>query len=224
MSGTEMDKPATMKSGKTLLLTIILKNLLLYAIAPVLLLWFLVPFIRDAVRTADTAAFRILPAALAAVGLNWLIYAAIHRKRPPLPVFAHGILILLIIVIIQYEALPETSTLASTLGAVGGLLMLAFLLLLSFWFASCRSKAAHSAAVCIWVILGFIFCGMVYQVIRDIEGRCVTRDTWITLGSLILFLLALSVPRILAVFRRNVLRRRATGLTAGWIVQVIGET
>ena len=67
-----------------------------YGLVPVLLLAFLAQPIGDAVLASEPAAWWILLAALAAVGVNWLVYSLIHRKRPPFPVFSHGLLCVII--------------------------------------------------------------------------------------------------------------------------------
>ena len=76
--------------------------------------------------------------------------------------------------------------------------------LFSLWCASPRrSKLAHSTAVVIWVILGLTLCLMIFQVARDIEVRCVSLDTWINIGSAVLFILAFNMPWILSARRRS---------------------
>ena len=71
-----------------------------YTLAPLLLLGFLAGPVQDAVRASDAAAWWILLATLGAVGLNWYVYYLLHRKRPSLLVFAHGVLCLLIVSVI----------------------------------------------------------------------------------------------------------------------------
>ena len=219
-----MDRSDTAASRKSLLRVTIPRVLFFYALVPFLLLWFLAGPIAGAVRLSEPSAFWILLAALAAVGLNWYVYARFHRKRPPLPVFAHGALCLLAVLIIQVESLPAYSELAPTLAAAGASLAMAHLLLISFWLASRASRPAHAAAVGIRILLGVILFGMAYQIFRDLETRTVTRDTWITAGILAAFLLAFNGRRILSAFRRALSRRRASVWAAGTIVQIVGET
>ena len=57
-------------------------RLVFYALAPLLLLVFLARPVRNAVLASDPAAWMILLAVLAAVCLNWAVYAVIRRKRP----------------------------------------------------------------------------------------------------------------------------------------------
>ena len=194
---------------KPLLLKKILKGLFFYVLVPALLLWLLAPAAGEAVRGSDPAAFLILLAALAVVGLNWRI----------------GSVFLLIVIIIESEALPADHRLKSTLAVIGGHLGMVSAFLFSLWCASPRrSKLAHSTAVVIWVILGLTLCLMIFQVARDIEVRCVSLDTWINIGSAVLFILAFNMPWILSARRRSASRRRATGLAEGRILQIIGET
>lgn len=198
--------------------------LFFYALVPCVLLLLLAEPIRAAALRSDVAACLLPLAALAAAGLNGAVYARLHRKAPPLLIPAYGMLWPLIIVILEYEAFPPVYPLTSTLAVIGGIFVLAALFLLSFWLAARRAKAAHSAAVALWVILFVVFCAMGYQVIRDIESRAAGPDTWISLGTLILMLLAACCPRILSAYRRSASRRRKAGLAEGTIVQIIGET
>lgn len=200
------------------------KILFLYVLAPCVLLLLLAEPIRSAALRSDLAACLLPFAALAAVGLNGAVYARLHRKAPPLLVPAWGMLWPLIVVILEYEAFPPVYPLTSTLAVIGGVFALAALFLLSFWLAARRAKAAHTAAVALWVILFVIFCAMCYQVIRDIETRAAGPDTWISLGTLVLMLLAACCPWILSACRRSASRRRKVGLAEGTIVQIIGET
>ena len=66
--------------------TVILKKLFHYALVPALLLVFLARPIRGAALSRNAAAFLIPAAAACAVGLNWLAYARLYHKRPPLGV------------------------------------------------------------------------------------------------------------------------------------------
>ena len=210
---------------KPLLLKKILKGLFFYVLVPALLLWLLAPAAGEAVRGSDPAAFLILLAALAVVGLNWRIGSVLRTERPSLLVFSYGFLCLLIVIIIESEALPADHRLKSTLAVIGGHLGMVSVFLFSLWCASPRrSKLAHSTAVVIWVILGLTLCLMIFQVARDIEVRCVSLDTWINIGSAVLFILAFNMPWILSARRRSASRRRATGLAEGRILQIIGET
>ncbi len=201
-----------------------LKGLFLYGLFPVLFLCLFAKPVGNAVRGSDAAAFLILLAALACVGLNWLVYAALRRKRPSLLVFAYGTFCLLLIVIVEYEALPASAPVASTLALIGGCLALAGLFLLSYWFAARRSRPAHVIAVGLWIIIGIVAFFMAYQVIRDFETRNVTRDTWITVVILLALVPAAFIHRILSARRGTAFRRRATGLAEGRILQLIGET
>lgn len=219
-----MDKFSASRSGALHFGIVVLKNLSLYVLAPFLFLWLLVQPVGSAVRQSAAASFWILLAVLGIVCLNWLVYTVIHHRRPSLLVFAHGVLCLLIITAVEHESLPADDPLTSTLAVIGGHLLLAFLLLFSLWCASRRSKAAHSTAVVIWVLLGLIFCAMAYQVIRDFEARCVSLDTWISIGSMIILLLSCCMPKMISSHRRTASRRRKTGLAGGWIVQIVGIT
>ncbi len=210
--------------GKTLPVRTVLRNLFFYGLAPALLLRLFAPAAVDAARRSDAAVFPILLTAAGIVGLNWLVYPAVRKKHPTLLVFSYGVFCLLAVLVLLAEALPGGHPLRSTLAVIGGYLAIAFLFLFSLWCASRRNKAAHSAAVVIWVLLGLMLCFMIYSVARDFEGRCVSMDTWINLGSICVFLLAFSTPRILSVHRRAALRRRAAGLAEGRIVQIVGET
>ena len=201
-----------------------LKGLLLYVLFPSVCLLLFTQQIASAVRASEAAAFLILFAASTGVCLNWTAYTVIHRKRPSLLVYAYGALCLLLLVIIEYEALPGSLGLASTLAVIGGCLALAFMFLLSFWLSRRRSRPAHVFAVGLWIMIGLISFFMAYQVVRDFETRNVTWDTWITIAILVAVIPAAFSRRILASFRRNMFRRRATGLATGNIVQIVGET
>ena len=214
----------TTRSRRSRFLLAAAKNLFLYGAVPFLLLWLLARPIGSAVRASGTAVWRILPAALGAIILNWLVYAEARRKRPSLLVTAHGALCLLAVVIIMYDAVPGSYGLRSALGYIGAFLALSFLLLLSFWLASRKSRPAHGAAVTIWFLLTLLLFGMAYQVIRDFEIRRVTLDTWLTLGFLIAVLLGLGARKILAASRLRASQHRAAGVATGRIVQIIGET
>lgn len=220
-----MDSSDTQQyTGKERLRSMILKILILYTLFPVLLLVLLAQPVSEAVRRSDANAFLILLTAAGAVGINWFVYPLLHRDRPPVPVFAHGILLLVIIVFIEYFALPGYYALAPVLAYIGGFLALMDMLLLSFWLAARRSRPAHVFAVGLRITVGIILFFMAWQIIREIESRQVTRDTWITAGILIVTILVRNSPRILSGIRRAAFHRRATGLTAGQIVQILGET
>ena len=203
---------------------LILKGIFLYALIPALCLWLFPQPVGSAVRGSDSAAFLILLATLAAVVLNWLIYIMIQKKHPSLLVFAHGVLCLLLMALIEYSALPASGTLASTLSVIAGCLTLVYLFLLSFWLAAHRSRAAHVFAVGLWIVIGLIAFFMLCQVFRDFEIRQVTRDTWITIVILAALIPAAFVKKILASRRRASSRRRTSALASGRIVQLIGET
>ena len=200
-----------------------IKGLFLYALVPVALLVLFARPAGEAIRGSGAAAFLILLVVLGAVVLNWFAYQKVRRKRPSLLVFAHGILCLLASAVMEEESMPQTDPLTSTLAVIVGLLAMAYLLLLSFWFASRRSKAAHSAAVVIRVLLGIILVFMVFQVVRDIEIRKVTAETFLTGGFIIALILGRLAPRIYSACRRKTARKRAN-LAAGTIVQIVGET
>ena len=202
----------------------ILKGLFLYLLCPAVCLWALAGPIGDAVRESNPAVFTILLAAAGIVGLNWFVYKAVHRKRPSLLVFACGVFWLLPVLVIGYDALSIYGSLPSTLAVIGGCLVLAFMYLLSFWFASRPSRPAHTFAVTLRIFIGLIAVFMAYQVIRDIECRQVTVDTWIMILILAILLPAAYCRRIAASCRGMTSRRRATGLAEGRIIQMVGET
>ena len=202
----------------------IIRLVFFYALVPVLLLAFLAQPVGSAALASDTAAFLILLAALAAVGLNWLVYAAVHRKRPSFLIFSHGLLCVLIVACLLYGVLPGDHQLMPTLAVVIAALALGVLLLLERWCTAARSKPAHAAAVVIRVLLGFIFAAMVFQVLVDIENGLVTIDTWITIGIVVALLVAFYAHRIRVSARRSAERRRESSVVSGKIVQIIGET
>ena len=219
-----MNRQDMINSLKSLFRTVVLKGFLLYAFFPFLCLWFLARPIGSAVRVSDPAVFLILLAALAFVGLNWLVYSFVHRKRPSLLVFAFGVFFLLAVVVVEYDALPASAPVASTLAVIGGCLALAGLFLLSYWFAARRSRPAHVIAVGLWIAIGVVAFFMAYQVIRDFETRNVTQDTWITIVILLALIPAAFIHRILSARSGTAFRRRATGLAEGRILQLVGET
>ncbi len=219
-----MNRQDAVNSIKSLFRTVVLKGFLLYALFPFLCLLLLARPIGNAVRGADSAAFLILLASLVCVGLNWLVYYLVRRKRPSLLVFAFGTFCLLAVAVVEYDALPASAPLASTLAVIGGCLALAGLFLLSYWFAARRSRPAHVIAVGLWIIIGIVAFFMAYQVIRDFETRNVTRDTWITVVILLALIPAAFIHRILSVRRGTAFRRRAAGLAEGRILQIVGET
>ena len=195
-----------------------------YTLAPLLLLGFLAGPVQDAVRASDAAAWWILLAALGAVGLNWYVYYLLHRKRPSLLVFAHGVLCLLIVSVIQYLALPGYHPLSSALTFIGTALVTVFLLLLSTWLAARTSRPTHAAAVAMRIALAVIFLCMVYQIYVDFRNSQLTGDTWITIAFAAALLLALHRRLIVSAWRRSASRRRSTGLVDGKIVRIVGET
>ena len=108
---------------------------------------------------------------------------------------------------------------------VCGSLALLFMLVLSHWFASFRgSKAALALAVGLRIVFGVVLFLVLCQIIRDIEIRHATRDTWLTIGVLILMLLAAAAPRLRSAYRVHTLHHRATGLATGTLTRIIGET
>lgn len=197
---------------------------LVYVLSPVLCLILLAQPVSAAVCASDPAVFLIFLAAAAVVGLNWLIGAAVHRKRPSLLVFAGGSLDLLLLVIIEYEALPGENRLTSVLAVIGGCLVMAVLFLLSFWLASRRSKPALSAAVVLRVLIGIIAFFMILQVIQDFKNGHAGADTWICVIMLLSVFPLAYIRRILAACSRRAALRRATGLAPGRIIRMIGET
>ncbi len=225
--GAERGKEHRMDQAgrKTILLKTILKKLFFYVFVPALCLGLPAAPAGNAARGSDPAVFLMLLAAAGAVLLNWLVYSALRGKHPPLLVYAYGAFCLLIVVIILSESLPSDHRLKSTLAVIGGHLGMASAFLFSLWCASPRrSKLAHSTAIVIWVLLGLTLCCMIFQVLRDIEVRCVSLDTWINIASTVVFIVAFNLPWILAVRRRSASRRRAAGLAEGRIVQIVGET
>ena len=149
-----MDRKDAQPSRKALLRHTILKGLFLYVLAPAAILWLMARPLGDAVRRAETAVFWILPAALGAVILNWLVYRLIRRKRPSLLVFSQGVLCLLAVVIILQEALPPIHAMTSALITSGAFLALLYAMLLYFWFASRTTKLSMPlpfSSGCCWM-------------------------------------------------------------------------
>ena len=219
-----MDRKDAQPSRKALLRNMILKGLFLYVLVPAAILWLLARPLGDAVRRAETAVFWILPAALGAVILNWLVYRLIRRKRPSLLVFSQGVLCLLAVVIILQEALPPIHAMTSALITSGAFLTLLYAMLLYFWFASRTTKFEHALAVLIRVLLDLLLVYMVYRIARDFESKLVSPDTWIAVGYLVMLIVGFSTPKILAAYRRSVSLRRKTGRAEGRIIQIVGET
>ena len=219
-----MNKTDTLRFLRHHLRHTVPKLLLFYLLLPAGILCLLAQAIRTALQASGAAAYPILLAALAAVGGNWGAYRIIRKKPPSLLVFAHGILCLLAVVVIAHESFPSEDAMTATMAVIGGCLTLAFMLILSFWLASRQAKAAHSAAVVLWVILFLILCAMVLQVARDIESRIVDLDTWVTILGIAGLILGACMPAILASARRKASRNRRTGLTEGRILQMVGET
>ena len=214
------DQPKTRKS----IFMIIVRNLLLYALVPFLIFWLLSGPIGNAARRSDAAAFGMLAAAFGAAGLNWAAYSAVRGKRPSLLVWAHGLLCVLVTVVIAMESLPSDHRLRPTLAVTAGWVGLASAFLFSLWCARKRNKAAHAAAVVIWILLGLFFCGMLYQVFRDFETGCVTLDTWISIGSMVLFAVVFCSPKIAAAVRNKNALRLLSGQAEGKILQILGIT
>ena len=204
--------------------TAALKCLFLYLLAPCLLLVCFGGAISDAAMNSESAAFRILLGALGAVGLNWAVYAVIRRKRPSLLVFAYGTFLLFVTVALQYLALPGYYPLVSTLAIIGVTLLQAVLILLSFWFASLKTKPACAAAVTIRVIVGIFLVLMAIEIVNELENGLVNGYTWLTLSILIALLMGLFSPKIAASLRRSLSRRRKTDLVTGQIVRIVGTT
>jgi len=209
---------------KALLRPQALKGFVFYALIPLILLWLLARPIQNAVRAADDAAFWILLAALLAVGLNWGAYFLRRGRRPALLIYGHGVLCLLVVAVIERAALPDYFALSATLDIIIVMLAMAFFLLLSFYLATRSSRPAHAVSVFIRAVLGVILACMAYQIVRDVESRMATRDTWITLAVMLGFIVAFNGRKIAAACRRRAAIRRRSGVAAGRIVQVIGET
>ena len=219
-----MNRDDLLRILKSVFLVTVPRVLFLYVLAPVLLLILFAQPIAGAVPGSDSAAYLILLVSLGAVVLNWLVYGVIRRKHPSQLVFAYGAFCLLAFVTVMYLALPGTNPLVSTLSIIGVTLLQVVLILLSFWFASLKTKPACAAAVAIRVVVGLFLTIMAGQVVRDFEANIVDGFTWLTLGILIALIMGLFGARILAAFRRNASRRRATGLAIGRIVKIVGET
>ena len=196
----------------------------LYVLATALLLTLCARPIRDAVRNSGTAVFPVLLYALGAAALGWLGYAAVRRRHPPLPALGYGALCLLAVVVILYDALPVLNTLKPALADLGGLLVMAALLLFSFWFAGRPSRPAHAVSVGLRILYCVILFAMAWQIIREIEVRSVTLSTWITAGILAAGIPAFFAPRIAAALRRRSSYRKADHVAIGRIYQIIGET
>ena len=220
----KMDKTDAPRSWKSFFRITLPRILFFYVLIPFLVLRFLAQPIGDAVRRSDAAALWIFLAFLGAVILNWFVYKHIHGKRPPLPVFACGILYLIAVLAIQCGALPGFSALVSALAMVIGFLVMTVMLMLSFWLASLQSRAAHVIAVGLRIIVGISLFLLACRIYRDIESRNVTADTWISGAILIAVILIRNTPRRYASFTRSASLRRKTGLAEGRIVQIIGET
>ena len=219
-----MNKTDLLRILKSLFLVKFPKVLLLYVLVPLLGLIFLAQPVRNAVLASDATSFRILLASAGAVGLNWLVYRLVRRHHPSLLVFAWGMLCLLLVSLIEYITLPGYDPMASTLSYICAFFALMFLFLLSYWFAIRNTRPARTAAIILRIILALIFWGVVYQIYREIESDNMTRDTWITIGFLAALLVGFNIPRLLPLYRRAAARRKATGLTGGRIVQIVGET
>lgn len=219
-----MDKTAPTRSRKVLFWIRILKGLFFYAFVPLVLLLLLAGPVSRAVRNSEPAVWLILLTALGAVVVNWIIYSLIRRKRPSLLVFSHGIFCLLLVLIVEAEALLDNDAMSSVLTMAGGLLVLLLSILFYFWLASCHSKAAHMTAVIIRVMLDITLCIMAYRIWRDIETGISDADTWTTAGVILMILLGFQLPGIVRAVRRSASRRRATGMAEGRILQIVGET
>ena len=146
------------------------------------------------------------------------------RKHLPLLLGSLGAAALLAALAVLYNALPVRNTLRPTLAAIGGMLALAALLLLSFWFAARPSRPAHALAVALKILYGILLFFMAWQVLRDIEIRAVTADTWITAGILIAGIAAFNAPKIVSAVRRREARQRSNHVAIGKIYQIMGET
>lgn len=209
------------RAQRVRLLAAAVKTLFFYLAVPALVFALLAGPMGEAVRASDAAAWWILLAFLGAVVLNWQAYTLLRRRRPGILVIAYGILCLLAAVLIEIEALPGYQGLASSLALAAGALALAVLFLFGIWCASLHNRAGRISAAAVQIVLGLTLCLVAYQIIRDIEIKKVTRDTWITLA---IFLLAVNASWILFAFRRARFRSRTREVAPGRIVQVIGET
>ena len=219
-----MNRTDIIRSLKSFFSLLLRKTLPLYVLAPVVCLYFLHQPICSAVRASGSAAFLILLAAFGAVLLNWLVYTVIHRKHPSLLVYAYGVFCLLLVNLIEYNAIPAYDPLASSLATIAGCLTFIFLFLLGFWFAARNTRLSRVFAVAAWITIGLLAFFMLFQILRDFESRKATSNTWIALLILIALIPAAFTYRIRSSIRRAMFRHRATGLAAGCIVQFIGET
>lgn len=131
---------------------------------------------------------------------------------------------LLVCAALLYGTLPPSDPAAGLLAVAIGMLVLAFLLVLSFRLAARPSRPAHAFSVGLRILAGIFLFFLAFQIVRDFESENVTRDTWLTLFVLIAGILGFNTPRIIASRRRADARRRATGLAAGTIFRIIGET
>ncbi len=220
-----MKMPEALRSRLPVIREVITRGIGLYVLPAVLCLVLLAGPIGNAARSSDAAVYLVLLAALGAVILNWAAYRAAQKKNPSMLVFAWGAVCVLLVLIVEYEALPNTKEILSTLAVIGGCLALTAMFLLSFFLAAPhRNKLAHSTAVFLWVLIGFTFVFMIYRVWRDLEVGVATVDTWITLAVMIALIPAAFAMQI----RRNRRRRKkilkADGLAEGTILQIVGET
>ena len=140
----------------------------------------------------------------------------------PLSVFA--VFCLLTGVVIWFETLSPDNSLRPLLAVLAGALVMAFLLLLSFWLARSSSRPAHAAAVVLWVLYILILLAMAFQVYQDIRNGLMSRDTWLTAGVLTAGVLGIFGRKILAAFRRKAFRNRTNHVVMGRIYQIMGET
>lgn len=219
-----MNRPGLLRSGKKRLRIAILKNLFFYAFIPLLLLCLLSRPIAEAVRLSDSAVLGIPALFLAAVILNWLVYGLLHRNPPTLPVFAHGLFCLLAVTVLVQEALPPGHAYASLLAFLSFSFGMVSLLLFSFWLSSRGSKPALAVSVTIRIVLIALLFFMAWQVMEDVRTRNAAPGTWLTLGFVVAMIVAFNGRKIHAACRRHVLRRRQSGVAAGRIIQVFGET
>ena len=86
------------------------------------------------------------------------------------------------------------------------------------------SRPAHALAVGLRVLYRAILFAMGWQIIREIEVRNVTANTWITAGILAAGIPAFFAPKIIAAIRRRSACRKADHVAIGRIFQIIGET
>ena len=165
------------------------------------------------------------PTGTAAPGMNaGAMKPETERGRRILPLSALGTFGLLAGAAVWFETQPPDSPARSPLAILVGTLTLAFLLLLSFWFAARSSKPALAAAVVLRIICAAILLAMAFRVYEDIRNRTANRDTWITAGVLAAGIPGLFGEKILKAFRHRAFYNRANHVAVGRIYRIMGET